>query len=263
MQEDVNPIRAEFIRRLSALTGNTFQETIVQLLLRRFASFQAVPTKPHGDGGIDGLSHNQTRAYCCYGLEYVPTDTKKEIRKKICDKFRDDLRRIFEVKPGAKASTGRKFTLEHDRNQELEFIIATGARLMNIHLVVNQYEDNTILNPLHTDFKLCLQSSQCRFVDRTCELTVWGPKERRRARCERAGRGAGAATEHRTPLRYLLAAQDLQRANGSLTHRTNRPSAIIRPLHEQILRDDLFKSERATIQRLFLLKLTLKEIGAR
>lgn len=180
MLEEDNLLRGEFVRRLSALTGNPFQEVIVQLLLRRFPSFQSVPAKPHGDGGVDGLSHNQTRAYCCYGLEYVPTDKKTDVRRKLCEKYRSDLRRIFEVTPSKSkqgSTRSRKPALEHEPNTELEAIFAAGAKLTTIHLVSNQYEDNTVLGPLNSDFQNCISSSQCRFVDKTCTLSLWGPKE--------------------------------------------------------------------------------------
>ena len=55
--------------------------------------FQTIPSKPHGDAGLDGLSHNGTRGYCCYGLEHNGFKNNKSRERAIVKKFAGDLRR--------------------------------------------------------------------------------------------------------------------------------------------------------------------------
>ena len=65
------------------------------------ADFQRIPDKPSGDGGLDGLSHGQSCGYCCYGPEQEPFKTNRVgLKKDIVEKFRNDLRKLFEVEVG-------------------------------------------------------------------------------------------------------------------------------------------------------------------
>lgn len=65
-------LRGQYARKLGHLSGDPFEDEIVIALQQTIVGFQRVPDKPHGDGGLDGISHNFTRAYCCYGLELQP-----------------------------------------------------------------------------------------------------------------------------------------------------------------------------------------------
>src|ERR1017187_5698693 len=48
----------EYAYALSQLTGDDFQAEVCVRLGNAILSFQDVPRKPHGDGGLDGLSHS-------------------------------------------------------------------------------------------------------------------------------------------------------------------------------------------------------------
>ena len=80
------------LRSLSQLTGDPFEEEVCVRLGRVIVSFQPIPRKPHGDGGLDGLSHDGEHAYCCYGPEYDAAKKTKERVDAIVDKFKEDLR---------------------------------------------------------------------------------------------------------------------------------------------------------------------------
>jgi hypothetical protein len=68
----------EYARSLSQLTGDPFQQEVCVRLGRAILSFQPVPRKPQGDGGLDGISHDGEHAYCCYGPEYDPAKKTKD-----------------------------------------------------------------------------------------------------------------------------------------------------------------------------------------
>src|SRR5690242_17152991 len=82
---------------LGALEKDAFQDEVCARLATVFADLQRIPPKPHGDAGLDGLSHGQTRAYCCYGPEDAVKNNSKTLKNAILEKFRGDLRRLFEL----------------------------------------------------------------------------------------------------------------------------------------------------------------------
>jgi hypothetical protein len=84
-------LKVEYEHALSLLTGDAFQEEVSVRLATNILSFQYVPRKPHGDGGLDGLSHDSERAYCCYGPEFSSFKTAKELTADIVEKFKSDL----------------------------------------------------------------------------------------------------------------------------------------------------------------------------
>ena len=68
----MTPDEDKYAKMLGALEKDAFQDEICTRLAAVFADFQRIPAKPHGDAGLDGLSHGQTRAYCCHGPEQEP-----------------------------------------------------------------------------------------------------------------------------------------------------------------------------------------------
>ena len=55
----------DYEKLVGKLEGNAFEEEVCARLQTIFVDFQLIPAKPHGDGGLDGLSHGQERGYCC------------------------------------------------------------------------------------------------------------------------------------------------------------------------------------------------------
>jgi len=51
-----------YARMLGALEKDSFQDEVCARLATVIADFQRIPAKPHGDAGLDGLSHGQARA---------------------------------------------------------------------------------------------------------------------------------------------------------------------------------------------------------
>src|SRR3984957_2388364 len=112
-------LKVEYERALSRLTGDAFQEEVSVRLATAILSFQDVPRKPHGDGGLDGLSHDAERAYCCYGPEFDNFKTAKELTSDIVEKFKGDLRKLFEL-----AMDNRKIV--QGENKEIATILPDG-----------------------------------------------------------------------------------------------------------------------------------------
>src|SRR4051812_501335 len=88
----------DYEKLIAKLDGNLFQGEVCQRLQAMIVDFQRIPPKPQGDGGLDGLSHGQERAYCCYGPEQEARklDTKG-LKDAIVNKFSADLRKLFEL----------------------------------------------------------------------------------------------------------------------------------------------------------------------
>lgn len=165
----------EFAQKLGILEGQEFQDEVCRFLRRCVNDFQDVTPKPQGDGGLDGHSHFQTVAYLCYGPEQEPSKVKaRGLGKDIIEKFRDDLRRIFELKP---KGIGKKATLVHAPNDELKTIIATGRKISLVRLIVSVLDTHRVQGPLYAAFDACRQASQCAYVEKSASMTVWGPKE--------------------------------------------------------------------------------------
>src|SRR5579872_1976192 len=160
----------EYSRSLSQLTGDPFQEEVCVLLGRVIVSFQPIPRKPHGDGGLDGLSHDGEHAYCCYGPEYDAAKKTKERVDAIVDKFKEDLRKLFELD-----MNGTK--LVHKENEEIATIVAEGTTIKHIKLIVNWFESHRLIGPINTALKKYRKASACKYVDPTASVVIWGPTE--------------------------------------------------------------------------------------
>ena len=66
-----SPLIDEYARILHGLQESEFQAEVNARMATVIVGFQTIPAKPHGDAGLaglDGLSHNETHAYCCYGV---------------------------------------------------------------------------------------------------------------------------------------------------------------------------------------------------
>jgi hypothetical protein len=133
--------------------------------------FQAIPAKPQGDGGLDGLSHGQQRAYCCYGPEQETRKLEnKGLKDAIVKKFCEDLRKLFELEFDNKK-------LKHAPNKELETIMGADRKIKHACLIVSCFESHRVIGPLNTHHDKCKAASQLRFVDKDATLAVWGPKD--------------------------------------------------------------------------------------
>lgn len=163
-------LKVEYEQALSLLTGDAFQEEVSVRLATNILSFQYVPRKPHGDGGLDGLSHDSERAYCCYGPEFSSFKTAKELTADIVEKFKSDLCRLFEL-----AMDNRKIV--QGENKEIAAILPEGTTLKHITLIVNWFDSNRILGPIGTAVKNYRTSSCCKYVDKAATVIVWGPKD--------------------------------------------------------------------------------------
>lgn len=164
------PFGPEYSRSLSQLTGDPFQEEVCIRLGRVILSFQPIPRKPHGDGGLDGLSHDGEQAYCCYGPEYDPAKKPKDLVDAIVDKFKEDLRKLFELD-----TNGTK--LVHKENKEIATIVAEGTTIKHIKLIVNWFESHRLVGPINTALKKYRKASACKYVDPTASVVIWGPNE--------------------------------------------------------------------------------------
>lgn len=155
---------------LASLHGDDFQLEVVARLSTVIAGVQLVPDRPQGDGGVDCLSHNGGRAYCCYGLEPDAAKQNKDKSKLIVDKFSDDLLRLFELerKDGA---------LVYRENRPLTKILEPGQRIAHIVLVANWFSSHEVIGPLQSALSACIAASQCRFVDPAVTLVIKGPAE--------------------------------------------------------------------------------------
>lgn len=162
---------AEYERFLGTLIGQDFQDEVCDRLRSVFRDFQRVPAKPQGDAGLDGLSHGSTAAYCCYGPEQIPAKIKaKGLKDDIVEKFRGDLRKLFELE-----TNGKKLTKTNKGG--LAMVLGQGVPLKNIFLVVSWFEDKRILGLLKTSFRQYTKASACAFVSKTAQMVVWSPKD--------------------------------------------------------------------------------------
>ena len=156
---------------LGALEKDSFQDEVCARLATVIADFQRIPAKPHGDAGLDGLSHGQARAYCCYGPEQEPfKKNTRGLKADIIKKFQSDLRTIFEIEHQGK-------TLVRKPTAEMKTIIAPGRKLKNVYLIVSCFETHQIIAPLNVAFGEYKAASWCNYVDVAAEPTIWGPKD--------------------------------------------------------------------------------------
>jgi hypothetical protein len=169
--QDAESSRKRYERLLGELEGTRFQAEVSARLQSLIIDFQRIPEKPRGDGGLDGLSHGQSRGYCCYGPQYDPAKMKKQgLKESIVRKFRSDLLKLFELKNSRGSFSDLK-------SLELNTIMAPGNKLTNIFLIVNWFESHRIIGPLNECFKQCKSNSRLRYVDSAATLTVWGPAD--------------------------------------------------------------------------------------
>lgn len=166
----MTPSEVTYAKMLGALEKEAFQDEVCARLSAVFADFQRIPAKPHGDAGLDGLSHGQARAYCCYGPEQQSFKNPKDLKADIIKKFRGDLRTIFEVDHDKKKLV-RKPTVE------MKTILAEGHKITNIYLIVSCFESHQIIGPLNESFQEYMVASACTYVDAAAQPTIWGPKD--------------------------------------------------------------------------------------
>jgi hypothetical protein len=133
-------------------------------------SFQSFPAKPQGDAGLDGISHNGEHGYCCYGPEPDEFKTAKDREKAVAEKFKSDLRKLFEL-------DFDKRKLVRTENTEIATILPDGQTIKHIKLIVNWFESHRVLNPISTATSQYKQISSCRYVDPGASVVVWGPKD--------------------------------------------------------------------------------------
>ena len=161
----------DYEKLLGKLEGDDFESEVCARLQTIFPDFQRIPAKPNGDGGLDGLSHSQERAYCCYGPEQeVRKLANKGLKDDIIKKFSGDLRRLFELE-------FEKKKLKQVSNDALKNTMGDGRKIKNVFLVVSWFESNQVIGPLNTNFDKYKAASRLKFVDAEATLTVWGPKE--------------------------------------------------------------------------------------
>lgn len=162
-------LQAEYQAKVALLSGEAFEDEVVRALTATFGGFQRVPAKPQGDGGLDGLSHKRTRAYCCYGPETQPGPgtLPGALRQKIVKKFKSDLRRLLEL------------TIKNKTNTSIEGVLgkSPSAKITVVTLICNVFEDKRLIGDLNDAFDLYLKASSGRFVDANCALVFWGPKD--------------------------------------------------------------------------------------
>jgi hypothetical protein len=162
---------ADYEKLIGKLEGSIFEEEVCARLLKIYVDFQRVPAKPHGDGGLDGLSHSQERAYCCYGPEQeIRKLENKGLKDDIVEKFASDLRKLFEIEFESKK-------LKQTTNEELATIMGDGRKIRHVHLIVSCFESHRVIGPLRTRFDKYKAASQLRFVAPDATVSVWGAKD--------------------------------------------------------------------------------------
>lgn len=161
----------EYERFLATLVGDAFEDEVCDRLRALFTDFQRIPRRG-GDAGLDGHSHRQTRAYCCYGPHLEPAKLAKKgaLKDDIVAKFRGDLCKLFEIEHQGKAKIVQV-------DGQMSTIIGDGLRLTSIVLVVNWFEDKRLIGLLNTSFRNYVKASACNFVSPDCGLSIWGPKD--------------------------------------------------------------------------------------
>ena len=160
----------EYSRALAALEGSEFQTEVSARLATVIIGFQTIPSKPHGDGGLDGLSHNGTRGYCCYGLEHNSFNDNRSRERAVINKFAGDLRRLFELE-----NNGRD--LVHKDTLELQTILAPGQQLQHVDLITNWFESHRVIGPIAAKLEEYKKISRCRYVKPDASAVVVGPAD--------------------------------------------------------------------------------------
>lgn len=164
------PQITEYQQSLESLTGNEFQDEVSACLQGVIIDFQTVPSNPQGDAGLDGFSHHGERAYCCYGPEPNAFKKNKEREDAIVEKFKEDLRRLFEVK-----NEGKKLIVSE--NKEIDSILPKGRKIKHVELIVNWFDSHRILSRILTAAAHYAEASQCRYIEKDATVTISGPKQ--------------------------------------------------------------------------------------
>jgi hypothetical protein len=164
------PQITEYEQSLEALSGNEFQDEVSAYFQAVIIDFQTVPASPQGDAGLDGFSHHGERAYCCYGPEHNAFKKSKEREDAIVEKFKGDLRRLYEVD-----TDGKK--LVFCENKEIETILPEKRKIKHVELIVNWFESHRILSRILTAAAQYAAASQCRYIEIDATVTVVGPKQ--------------------------------------------------------------------------------------
>jgi len=160
----------EYAASLECLTGVDFQAEVCARLQTFIIGFQTVPSKPQGDAGLDAFSDHGRRAYCCYGPELSTYKNDKERVDAIVDKFRSDLRRLYELE-------FNKRVLQHCDSPEMETILPKGRKIGQIELLVNWFESHRVISPILTSAEDYEKVSQRRYVELNATVIVVGPKD--------------------------------------------------------------------------------------
>ena len=160
----------EYSRALAALEGAEFQAEVAARLATVIIGFQTIPSKPHGDAGLDGLSHNGTRGYCCYGLEHNGFKNNRSREQAVIKKFAGDLRRLFELETKGKI-------LVHKTTPELPTILAPGQQLRHVDLITNWFESHRVIGPIAAKLNEYKKASLCRYVRPDASVVVAGPAD--------------------------------------------------------------------------------------
>lgn len=162
---------ADYEKIVGRLEAGAFEDEVCARMQTIIVDFQRIPAKPHGDGGLDGLSHGQERAYCCYGPEQeVRKLDNKGLKDDTVKKFSSDLRKLFELE-------FEKKKLRHAPNEELATIMGADRKIRHVRLIVSCFESHQVIGPLQTHFGKYKAASQLKFVDNGATLAVWGPKD--------------------------------------------------------------------------------------
>lgn len=165
-------VTSEVERLLGALEMQDFEDEVCALLANVLLDFQEVPAA-QGDAGFDGLSHDFTVGYCCYGPKQSAAKKKAsaDYKDDILEKFRKDMRRVFELEPdGSKR-------LKRVVNDHAEKVMPKGKRVKHLRLCVSIFSQKDIIGPLATSFDEYKQTSTCRFVEKLATMNIVGPKQ--------------------------------------------------------------------------------------
>lgn len=160
---------------LGKLDKEAFQAAVCRELQRKYPHFQPVPALPN-DGGVDGLTHGNTRAYCCYGPILQSQHKKAKsgaLSKDIVKKFTHDLHRIYGLLAKGRGATR---ALNSKPNTELPKVLGK-IKLEHIRLVVNHFQDKSIIGPLNDALLECQKHSTPSYASPTLNIQVWGPQE--------------------------------------------------------------------------------------
>jgi hypothetical protein len=159
-----------YANTLTTLTGNAFQAEICARLQSVVLGFQTIPSKPHGDAGLDGFSHSGTQGYCCYGPELKTYRQTRTLEKAVIEKFKSDLRRLLELE-------FKKKVLTCCENVEMGSILPSSKKLIHVDLVVNWFESHRVVGPIHSAFLEYKAVSKLRYVDTDATVAIIGPTE--------------------------------------------------------------------------------------